>query len=139
MPKARAGKPCSSGGPAGIRRALPPHTPDLINIAMPDYRTAPLRPLDLRGAYTPAPGPEDVAANRRVPTTVVLNTRDWFDVLYFVNRFATQYGAGERMFALKAEHLIHQQLPAGVRYCRHIEDWLLQHWGLGGSHIAPPA
>jgi hypothetical protein len=102
---------------------------------MPDYRAAPLRPGDLQYQYfyATAPSPDDNAANRRIPLTVVLNTRDWFDVLYFVNRFATLYGGGERAFALKAERLIHEHLPLGVRFIRHVEDWLLQHWNVAAS------
>jgi hypothetical protein len=100
---------------------------------MHDYRIAPLRPSDLQCRYAMAPGADDAAVSRRIPTTFMLNTHDWFDVLYFVNRFATQYGGGDRSFALRAERLIHEHLPVGVRVCRQVEDWLLQHWSLGAG------
>jgi hypothetical protein len=95
-----------------------------------DYRIFPLLPGDLQGCYASPPGCRQAAAARPIPVTFMLNPRDWFDVLYFVNRFAIEYGGGDRGFALKAERLIHQQLPLKVRVRRQVEDWLLQHWRL---------
>jgi hypothetical protein len=100
---------------------------------MHDCRIAPLRPSELQFSYANPPGADDVAAARRVPATFMLNTRDGFEVLYLVNRFSTEYGGGERTFALRAERLIRDHLPAGVRVCRQVDDWLLQHWSLGAS------
>lgn len=101
---------------------------------MHDYRIVPLRPSDLQCSYSPPHGADDAAAARRVPVTFMLNTRDWFEVLYFVNRFATEYGGGQRAFAWQAERLIHDQLPPGVRVCRQVDEWLLQHWSLGAAY-----
>jgi hypothetical protein len=97
---------------------------------MIDYRIFPLLPTDLQCRYPSPPGCPQAAVARRIPITFMLNPRDWFDVLYFVNRFAIQYGGGDPRFALKAERLIHQQLPLRVRVRRQVEDWLLQHWRL---------
>lgn len=115
-------------------RTAAPFFAHTLTTNMHDYRIAPLRPSDLQWGYPTPPGADDAAAARRVPTTFMLNTRDWFEVLYFVNRFATEYGDGDRLFALRAERLIHEHLPPGVRVCRQVNDWLLQHWRLAAIY-----
>ena len=111
-----------------ILQALELHEYDYRD--MIDYRTFPLLPTDLQCSHPSPPGCRRAAASRRVPVTFMLNPQDWFDVLYFVNRFAIQYGGGDAGFALQAERMIAEQLPPGVRVRRQVEDWLLQHWRL---------
>ena len=94
----------------------------------PDHRLTPLKPSQLQFPYPTGPRPGDDPGKRRVPDSVLLNRHEWYEVLYFVNKFANTHGNGNQAVALKAERLIRRHLPGHIRGHQNVEQWLLQNW-----------
>jgi hypothetical protein len=95
---------------------------------MPDHRLSPLTKSDLQYRYAPPPTASDDPSKRGEPDSSLLNRGQWYEVLYFINKFANDCGQGARQVALKAERLIHKHLPGNLRSHENIKEWLLRNW-----------
>lgn len=95
-----------------------------------DHRAGPLTKNDLQFRYTPPPGTFDDPKLRGEPDRSLLNRSQWYEMLYFINKFANNYGNRDRNIALKAERLIKTTVPGHLRSHDNIEQWLLQNWKL---------
>lgn len=71
-----------------------------------DHRLSPLKKIDLKFNYEPGAAGGDAPAKRSVPDSKLLHRNEWYEVLYFVNKFANEKGGGNANVALKAERLI---------------------------------
>lgn len=98
-----------------------------------DYRTTPLKKSDLQFTYPAGAAGSDNPALRAAPDSYLLNRNEWYEVLYFVNKFATENGGGNPEVAKKAERLIHRYLPSDKRGQATISEWLIKNWDVYGS------
>lgn len=67
--------------------------------------------------------PPDDARVTGVPDSVLLNRREGYEVLPFLNKTSASKAS-----ALKAERLIRNQLPGEVRSRKNVLDWLIANW-----------
>ena len=98
---------------------------------MADHRLEPLKKSDLQFSYTPSVTVGDDPSKRNAPDNVFLNRSEWYEVLYFVNKFANDHGTADSnrsLVAKKAERLIHRYLPSDQRSREHVTAWLLSSW-----------
>jgi hypothetical protein len=95
---------------------------------MIDHRLSPLKKSDLKFKYAPSTSGGDDPAKRNLPDSNFLNREEWYEVLYFVNKFANDKGGGKVGVAMKAERLIKTQLPAHLHSHAHVSDWLVSNW-----------
>lgn len=95
-----------------------------------DHRLGPLKKGELQYNYPTGPTLSDDPQKRNVPDSALLNRHEWYEVLYFVNKFANLNAkAGQEVrVAKKAEQLIHTKLPAHLRSHAHVTDWLINNW-----------
>jgi hypothetical protein len=95
---------------------------------MADHRVAPLKKSDLQYPYARGAAGDDDPSKREIPDSIELNRSEWYEMLYFCNKFANECGKGSKEIALKAERLIHEQVPANLHGTANIRDWLLRNW-----------
>ncbi len=69
---------------------------------MADHRITPLKKSELQFTYPAGTTGGDNPAFRGVPDSVLLNRGEWYEVLYFVNKFANDRGNGNVLVAKKA-------------------------------------
>ena len=99
-----------------------------LPILSPDHRAGPLRKIDLRYSYASNAFMGDDTSKCGIPDSVLVNRNEWYEVLYFVNKFANNYGRGQASVAIKAEGLLRTVAPGTLRSHQHITEFLLQHW-----------
>ncbi len=105
---------------------------------MADHRLTPLKKSDLQFNYPPSATPGDDPSLRFSPDSDLLNRSEWYEVLYFVNKFANEKTTTPTMqnqvyVAKKAERLIHRYLPSDYRSHSRVETWLLANWETFGE------
>jgi len=105
---------------------------------MADHRLTPLKKSDLQFSYTPGVNNGDDPALRGTPDNALLSRSEWYEVLYFVNKFANDHATPTTLVsqtdvAKKAERLIHRYLPSDVRGQEHVRLWLLTNWDTYGE------
>lgn len=88
---------------------------------------------DLQYKYAKSAIPPDDPRRTGKPDSTLLNRGEQYEMLDFLNRFAstTKYSDDKpfgRNEALKAERLIHTSLPGDVRSHAHVTDWLRKNW-----------
>lgn len=105
---------------------------------MADHRITPLKKSDLQFSYTPSVTTGDDPSKRGTPDNALLNRSEWYEVLYFVNKFANENTANptlpnQVLVAKKAERLIHRYLPSDKRSHDNVTAWLLNNWQVHGD------
>lgn len=94
---------------------------------MADHRAGPLKKRDLKYDYSDLASLDD-PLQKDVPDASALNRREWYQMLYFINKFANINGKGSAGVARHAEKLIHENVPADLQSHEKIKQWLLTHW-----------
>jgi len=95
---------------------------------MADHRLGPLKRSDLQFHYPPGASGDDNPALRGTPDNDMLNRTEWYEMLYFVNKFANTSGNSSAIIAKKTERLIKKHLPADIRSHANVTKWLLENW-----------
>ena len=95
---------------------------------MADHRTSPLKKSDLQFTYPTGASGDDNPALRGTPDDDLLNRSEWYEMLYFVNKFANECGKGSESIAKKSERLIQCYVPRELHSQAKIRRWLLDHW-----------
>jgi hypothetical protein len=98
-----------------------------------DHRVSPLKKGDLQYNYPTGPTASDDPSVRGEPDSSELNRHEWYEVLYFVNKFANTLGNSQSAVAKKAERLIHKHLPSDQRSHEHVTAWLQKNWQTYGD------
>jgi hypothetical protein len=80
---------------------------------------------DLQFNYQWSAIPPDDARVTGSPDNVLLNRREGYEVLAFLNKTSASKDG-----ALKAERLIQNNLPGDLRSRRNVLDWLIANWSL---------
>ncbi len=94
----------------------------------PDHRAGPLKKHDLQYSYPHSTAGGDDPTKRGEPDSSMLNRHQWYEMLYFVNKFANTVGNSRKDVAQKAERLIHTKVPGNLRSHAHVSDWLRGNW-----------
>ena len=98
---------------------------------MPDHRLTPLKKSNLQYPYPKSATSGDDPSSRSEPDSSLLNRHEWYEMLYFCNKFANEHTDGRKSkseIAQKAERLIHEKLPSNLRSHAHVQDWLERNW-----------
>lgn len=94
----------------------------------PDHRVTPLKKHQLQFKYPYGASAGDDPAKKKIPDSVLLNRHEWYEVLYFVNKFANDHGNAQADVALQAERMLQRLVPTSLRSHAHISQWLLTNW-----------
>ncbi|GGX01364.1 hypothetical protein [Undibacterium macrobrachii] len=98
-----------------------------------DPRLGPLTKDDLQFNYPPGAATGDNPNLRGTPDNVLLNRHEWYEMLYFCNKFAIDCCkerdlASMVSFAKRTERIVQRQAPDYLRSQTHIIDWLKRNW-----------
>jgi hypothetical protein len=92
-----------------------------------DHRAGPLKKADLKYSYADLAGSDD-PVQKEEPDSSRLNRHEWYEMLYFINKFSNLNGKGSAGVAKQAEKLIHENVPPNLHCHDKIRQWLLDHW-----------
>lgn len=94
-----------------------------------DHRTSPLKKSDLQYEYPRSTAGGDDPSKRNFPDDIFLNRSEWYEMLYFCNKFANENGQGSKVIALKTERLIKEgHVPSNLHSHANIKKWLFENW-----------
>jgi hypothetical protein len=62
------------------------------------------------------------------PDNTLLNRKEGYEILYFINKFCEMYGLKQKQSARKVERMIREEVPSDIRSQNTIKDWLVNNW-----------
>ncbi len=62
------------------------------------------------------------------PDSTLLNRGEGYEVLAFINNFASTHNFKRKESGTKTERLIHKYLPGGIRSHTNVKKWLVDNW-----------
>lgn len=63
-----------------------------------------------------------------IPDSTLLNRREGYEVLYFINKFTRKNSLTSSNDAHKIEYLIRYELPSHVRSHKNVTEWIEENW-----------
>lgn len=96
-----------------------------------DHRVSPLKKSDLQFDYPKSVAEGDDPSKRGIPDSKLLNRSEWYEMLYYCNRFANKYCEANKNSALKTERFIKTgKVPTNLHSHENIDNWLRTNWTL---------
>lgn len=62
------------------------------------------------------------------PDSTLLNRKEGYEVLYFINKFSEKHGFEQKASAIKVERMIREKVPSDIRSQERIKEWLKENW-----------
>ncbi|MAZ26672.1 MAG: hypothetical protein CL868_06290 [Cytophagaceae bacterium] len=62
------------------------------------------------------------------PDSTLLNRKEGYEILYFINKLADIHGLKETRSGNKIEKMIREEVPGDVRSQEKIKSWIEQNW-----------
>lgn len=62
------------------------------------------------------------------PDSTLLNRKEGYEILYFINKFCETYKLKQKASATKVEKMIREELPGNIRSQANIKEWLVNNW-----------
>ncbi|BBB65927.1 hypothetical protein UNDYM_1674 [Undibacterium sp. YM2] len=94
-----------------------------------DHRLTPLKKSNLQYEYSDHHTSGDDPKLRNHPDSDLLSRDEWYEVLYFCNKFAnTHTTTAPFETALKVERLLKLNVPPALHSRTKITDWLERNW-----------
>lgn len=61
------------------------------------------------------------------PDSTLLNRKEGYEILYFVNRFCAIHSLN-KISAIKVERMIREEVPGDIRSQINIKSWIVNNW-----------
>ena len=62
------------------------------------------------------------------PDSTLLNRKEGYEILYFINKMASIHGFKKVASGKKIEQMIRDHLPSDIRSQKKIRDWIVKNW-----------
>ncbi len=62
------------------------------------------------------------------PDSTLLNRKEGYEILYFINKFCEMHDLKQKASATKVEKMIRNEVPSDIRSQKNIGDWLVKNW-----------
>lgn len=62
------------------------------------------------------------------PDSTLLNRKEGYEVLYFINKFADIHSLENKLSANKIEEMIKKRVPSSIRSQEGIRSWIENNW-----------
>ncbi|WP_418264260.1 hypothetical protein [Flavobacterium faecale] len=62
------------------------------------------------------------------PDNTLLNRKEGYEILYFVNKFSETYNFKNKSSAHKVEKMIRNDVPSNIHSQINIKDWIVKNW-----------
>ena len=83
---------------------------------------------DLQHQYSWTAIPGDDPRVSGEPDSTLLNRKEGYEILYFINKFAEINGFKQKASGLKVEKMIQQHVPKDIHSQKNIKEWLEKNW-----------
>ena len=65
-----------------------------------------------------------------VPDSTLLNRKEGYEVLYFINKLAEILNFKQKSSGVKIEKMIREQVPENIRSQQGIQNWIKTNWNM---------
>ncbi len=62
------------------------------------------------------------------PDSTLLNRKEGYEILYFINKFASIHGLKEKASGEKIERMIREKVPSNIHSQENIKEWIVENW-----------
>ena len=62
------------------------------------------------------------------PDSTLLNRKEGYEILYFVNKFCVIYSLTSKNSATKVEKMIRNEVPSDIHSQVKIKEWIVANW-----------
>ncbi len=62
------------------------------------------------------------------PDSTLLNRKEGYEILYFINKFSEIHKLKEKSSATKIEKMIRNEVPSNLRSQQNIKEWIEINW-----------
>jgi hypothetical protein len=62
------------------------------------------------------------------PDSTLLNRKEGYEILYFINKFSEIHEFKQKNSAIKVEKMIREEVPSAKRSQENIKTWIVQNW-----------
>ena len=62
------------------------------------------------------------------PDSTLLNRKEGYEILYFVNKFCEMYSLNLKTLATKVEKMIRNEVPSDIHSQVKIKEWIVANW-----------
>ena len=62
------------------------------------------------------------------PDSTLLNRKEGYEVIYFINKFCQIYSLTKKASATKVERMIRAEVPGEYRSQENIKEWIVNNW-----------
>jgi len=62
------------------------------------------------------------------PDNTLLNRKEGYEVIYFINKFCDIFNLKQKTSAIKIEKMIRNEVPSHLHSQNNIKDWIPKNW-----------
>lgn len=62
------------------------------------------------------------------PDSTLLNRKEGYEIIYFINKFSEIYGLKQKSSAIKIEKMIRNDVPSNLHNQIGIKEWIKDNW-----------
>jgi hypothetical protein len=62
------------------------------------------------------------------PDNTLLNRKEGYEIIYFINKLSEIFGFKQKVFAIKIEKMIRNEVPDNLHSQRNIKEWISKNW-----------
>lgn len=62
------------------------------------------------------------------PDNTLLNRKEGYEILYFINKFCENHGLKSKSSATKVESMIRSHVPSRIHSQKEIDEWIVKNW-----------
>jgi hypothetical protein len=62
------------------------------------------------------------------PDSTLLNRKEGYEILYFINKFSEIHELKVKSLATKIENMIRNEVPSNLRSQLYVKEWIEIHW-----------
>jgi len=62
------------------------------------------------------------------PDSTLLNRKEGYEVLYFINKLSEKYDFKQKASAIKIEKMIRTEVPSNLHGQKNIKEWIGENW-----------
>ena len=63
-----------------------------------------------------------------LPDSTLLNRKEGYEVLYFINKFSEIHTFKQKISATKVEKMIREEVPSDLHSQKNIREWIEKNW-----------
>jgi len=64
------------------------------------------------------------------PDGTLLNRKEGYEIIYFINKFCDKYELKQKASAIKIEKMIRNEVPTNIHSQEKIKNWIATNWNL---------